>query len=412
MIKTLLARNSLMLLYTVVFIGLIYGVYVTSGTKYFGGIFLYGISLIVFYILFNLPRVNQLIFEKIKLPSAFKFNFSIYWLLVPTLAIMIIHLSMLGGIPALKALSLTYIEDVADYRNSITYDSPKWLLYLGSITLKSSMPFLVLYLLYKDMKWLYWIVLIVGGIYSVSLIQKSFIVGLVLPSMVYCAMTKRYLFVLKYIAMIVIGVIGLTYVANPPAGSDPIRRNLPTAVVVDDEGIPITVGKQNETLGSQSTSKLGRIVLGLVDRLFIVPGRVVADWFEVIPEKKPFLYGDGYRVLAMIRGRTYHNYARELYPIIQTEFAAMGLTGSVNVASFMYEYSNFGMPGMVLSGFILALILSWVEYFFKNDLILKLCLCMFPILMLSSGAITTWLFSGGFGFTLMYFALFLRKKNV
>ncbi|MBK9192773.1 MAG: hypothetical protein IPM77_15465 [Crocinitomicaceae bacterium] len=412
MIKNLLARNSLMFLYTLVLIGLIYGVYVTSGSKYFGGVFLYGFSLLVFYVLFNLPSVNRLMFERLKLPSLLKFNFSIYWLLIPTVLIIIVHLTMLGGIPTLKALDYTYIEDVADYRNSITYDSPKWILYLASISLKSSLPFIILYLLYKDIKWLYWIILIVGAIYSVSLIQKSFIVGLVLPAMVYCVVKRRYLFVAKYLAMIFIGVIGLTYAGNPPGGNDPNRRNGPSTVVMDEEGNPITVNSKQVTLITDETSKLGRIVLGLVDRLFVVPGQVVSDWFEVIPEKKPFLYGDGYRVLAMIRGRTYHNYARELYPIIQTEFAAMGLTGSVNVASFMYEYSNFGMPGLVLSGFLLALVLSWVEYFFRNDLILKLCLCMFPIFMLSSGAITTWLFSGGFGFTLLYFAIFLRKKNV
>ena len=35
---------------------------------------------------------------------------------------------------------------------------------------------------------------------------------------------------------------------------------------------------------------------------FYYAGKIVGEWFDVIPEQKSYLYGDGYRLLAKIKG--------------------------------------------------------------------------------------------------------------
>ena len=49
-----------------------------------------------------------------------------------------------------------------------------------------------------------------------------------------------------------------------------------------------------------------------------------------------------------------------------------GLKGNVNVASFMYEYANFGIYGLILSGAFLGLLFLSIEKIFVNNLTLKL----------------------------------------
>lgn len=468
--KLFLFRHTLISIYFIVFLGLLYGVYLNSGFNYFFELLTYFGSLLFFYFLFTLKPINKFISNRLDFFESKKISLNIYYLLVPCCLFVIFHLIYLGGSPAIAAANLNYIEDVAILRHDLTENVPTFIAYGSAISLKSVLPFLLLYLLYTKRQVLYWIVLIIGCFYAFSLIQKSFIVGLLLPSLIFSLAERKFLYSFKYVGLMVLVVLGLTYISNPsggwskeapnrlqppveeeaavivdPATSDvepfKLLANIVQEIIVRDE-LPFEISSSTKLTGSVSESpaninevvpvvktaeqrksdsldivnqaqksKLELILTGLMDRLFVVPGRVVSDWFETIPAKKPFLYGDGYRVLAKIRGREYHNYAKELYAIIQPEFASQGLAGSVNVASFMYEYSNFGTAGMVLSGFMLALLFILVETFFADNFKIKLSLNLFPVLLLSSGAITTLMFSGGWGFSILFYFLFLKNKS-
>ncbi|MBI3135924.1 MAG: hypothetical protein HYZ14_14695 [Bacteroidetes bacterium] len=398
----LMSRHTLFSVYLVVFAGLCYGVYLTSGTVYFGSLMLYFGTFAVLYLLLTWQWVTKNIFSRFGSGRLSTGGISIYWLIVPTLIVVIGHLVTLGGIPAFQAMELNYIEEVATFRNRIFDDKPAWIGYPTSIVLKSALPFLLLYALAKKKWTLYWIILLTGTLYTFGLMQKSFIVGFILPAMVLALLKKQFLIAVKLVAIIVVVVFSLVHIANPPGGSRPDPALVGTGPATEISPLLDP---------NQQYSRLELFAIGLADRLLVVPGRVVSDWFEVIPAKMPYLQGDGYRLLALIRGRSYHNYSKELYPLIQPEYAAMGLTGTVNAASFMYDYSNFGNTGMVLAGIMLAFLLAWLEHFFRQDFKLKLCLCMFPVLMLSSGALTTILFSGGFGFTILFYFFYLRNNQ-
>jgi hypothetical protein len=395
----LFKRHTLISIYTLVFFGLLFGVYTTSGTMYFAEMFIYFAALLLFYLAFSTGLMTRFYSRVFGWFESRRFHVSSMILVVIAAAFIIFHLAWLGGSPTLKAMRLTTVEDVALLRTSITENIPSWIAYMADITLKAILPFLVLYLLHTRKMTLYWIILALGVFYAFSLLQKSYIIGIVLPAMIYCLAERRYLFALKYMLLIALVVFGLSFIANPGPTAAPL-------VIVENEGPqPDAVSVETEKY-----SKFERIAFGLYDRVCIVPGRVVSDWFTTIPEKKPFLHGDGYRVLALLRGREHRNYSIELYPVIQHEFAAQGFTGSVNVASFMYEYANFAVPGLVLSGFILALLFSVIEFFFRNNFNLKLGINLFPVLLLSSGAITTLLFSGGWGFLILFYLVFMKNK--
>ena len=77
----------------------------------------------------------------------------------------------------------------------------------------------------------------------------------------------------------------------------------------------------------------------------------------------------------------------------------------------MYDYANFGRKGLILSGFILAIVFYFVETIFRNNFKFKLSLNLIPLATLSSQALTTLLFSGGWGLLIGFYYLFIRNKD-
>jgi hypothetical protein len=66
----------------------------------------------------------------------------------------------------------------------------------------------------------------------------------------------------------------------------------------------------------------------------------------------------------------------------------------------------------VLSALFLGFLLFFIESIFGNNVLLKTSLNLFPIFMLSSGALTTALFSGGWGLVIVLYYIFAREFRV
>ncbi|MCB9189682.1 MAG: hypothetical protein H6599_10435 [Flavobacteriales bacterium] len=129
--------------------------------------------------------------------------------------------------------------------------------------------------------------------------------------------------------------------------------------------------------------------------MFFVPGEMVGLWFDFIPSEKPYFYGDGYPILPTLKGHEYVDYNKELYPLIRPKYAERGLHGSVNVATFVREYANFGYPGLILSSLFLAVFLYFLEKLFADSLTILISMNLIYLLLLSSSNLFTILFSGG-----------------
>lgn len=416
--------HTLIVLYSLVFFILMFGVYLTSSGEHLGNLALYYISFLVFYIGFYLLRNKVKIIDRIINLKIFKTKINPFYLLIPVFAFILVHFILMGGSPTLKAMSLDTWQEVAKLRESLAENIHPIIGYGSSIILKAVLPFFLLFFLIKENKLWYWIVLIVGAFYVFSMMQKSFIIGFILPSAVYAFAKRKFLIGGKHVFLMVLVVIGLSKIANPNvAGKNPdLIADNSTDIGVADSSLIDTAKTYVDTSSltnfdvtvkeaDKTPSKLSTLIQGIKRRIFVVPGKIVSGWFDHIPENKPFLNGDGYRIVAKMKGNPHRSYASELYPLMNPKYAAQGFKGTVNTASFMYDYANFGKWGLVLSSFILALIFLVIEALFRDDFVIKLSLNLYPLLFLTSTAITTLMFSGGWSFFILFYFLFLFRKN-
>jgi hypothetical protein len=399
-IKHILSTHTILLLYFLVFCLLLNGIVSSTGGKHIDEMLLFFGVLVVSYVcFFIISKKINLDVNKIGFLNKIQLG-KMAFITLPIISIcfILIHFIYLGGSPALDSLNHFLVSEVAGIRRSITSDSHGIINYMASFNLKAIIPFSLLFLLIKNKKRLYWILYVLACFYAFSLMQKSYIITLSIPIIIYALARRKYLLIGKYIIVITGIIVSLVFVANPQ-----FRGGTNDSVsIVEDVPVKTEVNPPPYII---------RVFRGLSKRVLFVPGKTVGDWFENIPSKKPFLNGTGYRFYAKLSGKEYHNYAQELYPILYPKHVEKGFHGNVNVASFMYDYSNFGKSGLVLAGIILALIFVFIESLFENNILLKICLNAFPIFMLSSSALTILLFSGGWGLMIILFFLFKKHLN-
>ncbi len=397
-IKNIITRYTLYDLYIVLFFFLCYGVWVTSGTAYlpYLGVFFIGMTSTYFVglKLFSGKKLSPRLKNGIR---GVKKLVSPDILLFLSILIPVAHLFYLGYIPTFKAVSLLEGKEVCLVRANISADSGMVFNYLSSFTIHAILPFTLLYLYLTGRKKSLLFVTLVAVFYAFSLMHKSYILTVFLPVLTYAFFAKRYKLLLVYIMVVFGTIVSLTYVANPEL--NPIH----------EEEIAL---KHKEEKVKTSSNSFIRILQGLERRVMIIPGKVVVIWFENIPDKLPYTGVNGYKFVTRFTGKKHVDYGKALYPIVYPEKAQ--LKGTINAANFMYEYSYFGLKGLLFSGFVLGLILSFVESLFGSDFELKIALNFYSILILSSSSLTTLLFSGGWGLMILLYLVFLKgnTKNI
>lgn len=258
--------------------------------------------------------------------------------------------------------------------------------------MKAVIPFTLVLLFVKGNRKVYWVFYCIAVFYGFILMQKSFILLILMPLGIVALFQAKWLYFAKVVITSVVVVFTLSYIQNVTmrGGLNDIRMEYEPAP-------PTTSGL------------FGRLFGGLQNRVMIVPGKMVVKWFELVPKEKPFLCGNGFSFYSKLTGGTFHDYSRELYPYVYVENAKHGLVGSVNAAGFMRGYSNFGTAGLIISALFLALILVMVESIFTGSLLYKCAFNAFPVLVLSSASLTTLLISGGWCLIILLFIIF--KEN-
>ena len=393
----LFKSHSLAIIYHFIFAVLIYGVIRTSGTVYLKELsIVYSCFLVTYCIGFY-----TLIKNKFDITFNFKsinLNKWISILPITSIVLILLHLLYLGDLHAISALKLKTITEVVQLRRSITAESNILVNYLASFNIKGLLPFTLLALLILKKKKLYWILFALGSFYVFCLMQKSFIIVLLAPAFIYSLLKLKWLYLIKYCTVITTVMFSLVLIQNPEISkSEAISEELVTT--------------NSEAKNQKSNGKLKTIIIGLEKRILIVPGKTITGWFKHIPKDLPYQNGSGYRFAKFITQKEYSNYAKELYPLMYPTYAARGLQGNVNVASFMYDYANFGWKGFIISGISIGLLFVFIEWLFMDRFLLKLSINTIPVLLLSSQAITTALFSGGWGLMLLLYFLFRKKEG-
>jgi hypothetical protein len=392
----LIRNRELMLIHCFFTSILLIGLTDYSGTRYLHFVFSYlGSFLFVSWLLHRYFKTGNL-----KAPSHFKLNLN--WeakfqklLLFSSFIFIGIHFASIGEIPIYECWQKTDILETARLRQSITEDGTTWINYGSSFLVKGFLPFILLMLLIqKDWFW-FVLMLFVSLFYEINLLQKNYFLLLLSPVILYSLFQRKWIQAGVLSFLVVLGVYGLIYASNPE-----LRGIQPSK----DNKTEIKLNPKDEFKSFQAGSS------GIINRILIVPGKVVGLWFNNIPSKYPFLYGNGYSFVAKFRHVPLVEYSNDLYAELYPQYAADGLRGSVNTASFMYDYANFGFGGLLLSGVVMAFWLFLLQGLFPSVKILFI-LNLFPIVMLTSTSLLTLLFSGGWLLTVLLFLLFKRKFN-
>lgn len=390
-------QHTTYLIYSLLFLFLLFGVWSTSAGTYFPYLFLFFASFSISYVIINKLK------SKISLPKSDKFNYiqnsiSGQHLFYLSITLIIIHFIQLKGVPAIEALSLEDGDAIALVRANIADRNGTLFNYISSFLIHSILPFSILILFFEKKHLLYIILLCVASFYGFALMQKSYILTIFLPIIVYSIINKNFINLLLSLSIVVSIIISLTSIANPQLNNPlPKKEN----IAHHKTEVP---PKSLETRG-----KFTKIFIGLKNRVIITPGKMVSTWFENIPKNLPHQGINGYGFISKLRNIEHEDYGKEMYLLIKKDKAE--LKGTMNAASFMYEYAYFGKYGLILTGIMLAILFNLIEVLFKDNFELKIALNLYSILILSSSSITTLIFSGGWGLIIFLSLLFPLKTK-
>jgi hypothetical protein len=399
-LKKVFEDHTFLSLYIPVFLLILIGLITTSGFNYLHYVFSFFGALLISYSLFYR-------FDILRFPLKLNIQVSKIWitiLLVSCIALTIFHFIALGGIPGLEGIQIRKLSEVVNLRKDIGQRAhPIWG-YLSSINMKALIPFTLFLCLLQNRKKEYWTILILGIFYSTALMQKSHVLSVLFPVIIFAILNKKWLLVTKYAALTLFVIFSLVYITNPQL------RGGEYDLKYTEESKKIAENKSNDPA-------VVKAVKSIFKRVIVVPGKMVSEWFRIIPNEKPFLNGNGYKIGSKINGETFHDYSKELHPLVFPEYGKQGIQGTVNVAHFMREYSNFGSIGLVLSGVFTALFFIFLNHVFRDiSLVNKLAFNSFPIFLMSSGSLTTILLTGGWFFTILLFFIFKnffeREKHI
>lgn len=424
MFKTL-GANNLIKIYSVVLALLLFGLYAASGFTHFGKMAYFILTFFGTYLILHIFKTFYLKRDMYFPLNRFIINedkvvFYAKILLLFSFSLILIHFYILGEVPAIKAIYQLTTKEVIDTRHAIMTNTPKGFAYLSAFNLRAFIPFLLLFLYIKKKYTLLALFLFITSFYAFSLMQKSYIISNLAPVIIYAIYKRDFIFILINSVLVTAIVLSLTRIANPEINKeDNFISDSNSSLTASNFGSPnqsLEGGESGISHNSEqepsARSPFQKIIKGVFGRIAFIPGETVSSWFEFIPSQKPFLEGDGYRVAALLRGREFRDYSSELFYYVKPEYRERAIKGSVNAASFMYDYANFGRLGLVFAGFILSFLFFIIEFIFKEDGAIKTALNIYPVLILSSAALGTTLLSGGWLLLIALYIVFLKEKKI
>ena len=291
-------------------------------------------------------------------------------LLILSIGGILLHWVELGGIPAMRALASTDYVEIVKLRQSITERSALFN-YGSGFLIRVMLPLFVLRYVLQRQYWVALLVALIGVAYGLSLMQKSYPIFIVAPSLVYLTFTQRR-------AAIVCGIVAFVCVA----------------ALVSITNVGLRPGEFSDVPGAFRAATI--VVTSLAERVLVVPGQVVGDWLNAFPAIFPFEHGCGYRFLSTVLGCEFINNSILMYQHYFPENAAQGILGTYNAAHFAEEYANFGPLGLVVSAVLANAVLFAAAWATAGRDTATIVAINFPfIASLSSAALQTTLVSGG-----------------
>jgi hypothetical protein len=365
-------------------------------------------------------------------------------LLIIAVAFVVAHFVRLGGIPVVHGmLELDYYV-VMLIRQYVFHDELHALWRYGpNILVKSVFPFLAFYFLFRS-RLLLVVTLVIGGLYGISLMNKMFIVLLVIPAAISALIVRRWLAVAGLAMIPALGLAFIIQVQNPHLqpqafvdAMDQLRTHTSLSLAESERSaliryyevqsaiIAAEAAAEAEAAGrllghhgdrskvflpdvvrkDKDTNTLSLAVDTLYRRVFLVPGNVMTSWFSLVPSYLPFAEGCGYRWLAPLIGCKYVAYSVVVNSIENPGLGSRGVRGSMTAASFVEDYANFGKVGLVVSGMVMAAILAIIGRLFGTAWQANIALNAVPLILLLELPLSTVILTGGWIVTLLLYLI-------
>lgn len=409
---TFYQHHTAFVLYALLFLMLFSSVAMESGFAYLSYLSLYFIVLIVAY--FILMRIFQPLCSTGILQISFRSGFSkntATSVLICSVLFVIIHFMYLGHVPVITASIEDGYYDIMLIRQSIFFEAPAMYRYIPNFLVKSIFPLLLLYFFLTNRS-KFWMTMVVGTFYAIALMNKLFIVLIIMPIGVYFLLDRRYFRLVCLSGVPILGLMFIVFAQNPmirPAVwngmSTCLSRHVPSSSDIESIRNPklqaevsrlraqITQPRESEVLSG--IESYFQFVDTVYRRVFVIPGQVVSAWFHRIPADVPFAEGCASRPIASLKGCEFINMPRLINDLERPQLAEQGIQGTMTAASFMEDYANFGARGLILSGVLLGLVLAVIGSIFNASWRWSLVINLIPISLLVELSLTTVLLSGG-----------------
>lgn len=313
-------------------------------------------------------------------------------------SIVVLHFVMLGEVPLLTSLSGASEIDVSLARQDGYFMLPVWMRYASDYALKSLGPALLLITVHMRSKWFY-VVALFGVSYTTGLMARSLPLIFIVPTCLYLLLVRSWVRLIIATTIATLLVLFLTVVAVP-SFRDGIKEQLdwtqaiePNVTIEADteraaghsvetvapyssEGVSeLALSAQNSALSSEGggivdsgeslvidkgevLSSRNSSVLTILERVVVVPGRVMHQWYRAFSDDQNHERGCAYRVLASLFGCAYSHIPTELYATYYSERVEEGMNGSLNAAFFMTDFANFGSLGFIVAGILSGVLLA------------------------------------------------------
>lgn len=297
-------------------------------------------------------------------PNPSKYTKTAFWLLIAfTLAyaaVVVGHFWTLGYVPVLETFRQQDDIKISIIRQSAYFSLPHWMRYASDYSVKALGPALLAIAFYYRSK-IFWVILVIGSFYCVALFARILPIYFLLPVIFLAIYHKAWRFVAVNTGILVL-LMGLLTAVSAPS----IRQNLSFLgdIFPAQEGA-FDLDKsllQPELSGWRSTS----VTYALYERVAIVPARVMDQWFSAYRDVSSRENGCGYRPGAKILRCDYVHIPEKLYERYYPQNVAQGMKGSLNAASFMTEYANFGTVGFVLAGILSGIFFALVAQIYRD----------------------------------------------
>lgn len=318
------------------------------------------------------------------------------------------HFLMLGNIPVLEALTADTDLGVSIARQQGYFGLPGFMRYASDYSVKALGPALLLSTYYFRSR-LFWAVLAIGVIYSLGLFARILPIILFLPLLIYMLMLRRWLHLAGAMTMLAVVLGSVTILSSITLRESTMRlAEEPVNTLTSVEKMP----KPQDLRGHDGDWRRTSAVYALYERAMVVPGQVIYQWFDYYDEPERRENGCGYRLLATKLGCSYVPVPSKLYAAFYPENYENGMRGSLNAASFMAEFANFGARGFLLSALLAGCLFAAIRVIYRNHpLALPMNLPLIVAAMESS--IVTALNSGAgwLVMTAIFFLLFRARKE-